>query len=96
MSYNSTQPHVVKLAARLLVFGLWTVLFGLLILIFAGQLFSIFGDAEVGIFGMEAAGSIDQAVLDGILMVYRGGIATFGLGGLLMACGGMFFVSVSR
>lgn len=96
MSHRSAQPHLVKLAARLLVFGLWTVLFGLLLLFFAAQLFSVFSDAEIGLFGMSAAGSIDKTLLDGILMVYQGGVATFGLGGLLMACGGMFFMSVSR
>lgn len=86
-----------RLSARLIVVGLWTVLFGLLVLLFTLQLFaSLSSFASVGAFGQETGSGVDTLLYDSLLLLYRGGFLTLGIGGALMAFGSLFIIGVSR
>lgn len=86
-----------RLSARILVVGLWTVLFGMFLLLFAVQLFATLSSASaVGVLGQETGTGVDVILYDSLLLLYRGGFLTLGAGGLLMAFGGLFIISVSR
>lgn len=86
-----------RLSARLIVFGLWTVLFGLLVLLFSLQLFaSLSSFSSVGAFGQQSGTGIDGLLYDSLLLLYRGGFLTLGVGGALMAFGSLFVIGASR
>ena len=86
-----------RLSARLVVVGLWTVLFGLFILLFTVQLFATLSSfSTVGALGEATGTGLDGMVFGSLALLYKGGFLTLGAGGLLMAFGSLFIVGLAR
>ena len=86
-----------KLSARIVIVGLWTVLFGMFILFFTVQMFAALSSfSSIGVLGTQSGTGVDTMLFDSMLMLYRGGFVTLGAGGVLMAFGTMFVIGVGR
>ncbi|MDZ7702003.1 MAG: hypothetical protein U5J98_07990 [Halobacteriales archaeon] len=86
-----------KLSARIVVVGLWTVLFGMFILFFTVQMISSLSSvSSIGTFGTQSGTGVDAILLDSMVMLYQGGFLTMGAGGVLMAFGSLFVIGVGR
>jgi cell division septal protein FtsQ len=86
-----------QISARILVVGLWTVLFGMFILLFTMQMFATLSSfTSIGVLGQESGTGVDAILFDSLLMLYRGGFLTLGAGGALMAFGSLFVIGVTR
>lgn len=88
---------VLRSSARLFVFGLWTVTFGILMLVIFVQLFgSLSTSTSVTTFGQQSGTNLDSLLFDSLLLLYRGGLVTLGIGGLMTFAGGSLIVRVAR
>ena len=86
-----------KTSARIVVVGLWTVLFGMFILLFTVQMFATLSSfSSIAVLGQETGTGVDGILFDSMVMLYRGGFLTLGAGGVLMAVGALFVVGLSR
>ena len=86
-----------KISARIVIVGLWTVLFGMFILFFTVQMFATLSSfSSIGVLGAETGTGVDSLLFDSMLMLYQGGFITLGAGGVLMAFGTMFVIGVGR
>ena len=86
-----------RLSARIVVVGLWTVLFGLFILFFTVQMFATLSSfSSVGTLGEASGTGVDSMLYDSMVLLYRGGFLTLGAGGVIMAFGSLFIVGLSR
>lgn len=86
-----------RLSARIVVVGLWTVLFGLFILFFTVQMFATLSSfSAVGALGETTGTGIDGMLFGSMALLYKGGFVTLGAGGLLMAFGSLFIVGIAR
>ena len=86
-----------RLSARIVVVGLWTVLFGLVILFFTVQMFATLSSfSSVGTLGEASGTGVDSMLYDSMVLLYRGGFLTLGAGGVIMAFGSLFIVGLSR
>lgn len=86
-----------QISTRIVVIGLWTVLFGMLILLFTVQMFATLSSfSSIGVLGQESGTGIDSLLFGSMAMLYRGGFLTLGAGGLLMAFGSMFIIGVAK
>jgi len=95
MSTTARHNGSFLISARIVVVGLWTVLFGMFILLFTLQLFSMVSSfSSVGVLGRETGTGVDQILFNSLLMLYRGGFLTLGAGGVLMAFGTLFVVGI--
>lgn len=97
MPTTATGRGTFKLSARIVIVGLWTVLFGMFILFFTVQMFATLSSfSSIGVLGTETGTGVDAILFDSLLMLYRGGFFTLGAGGVLMAFGSLFIVGVAR
>lgn len=96
MAYRTGNPYVFRLSAKLFIFGMWIVFFGLLVLYFSIQMMAALSGIEFGMLSAEQGLGIDGVMIDGTVALYQGGFITLGLGGFLMTFGSMFIISVSR
>lgn len=97
MPTTARRRGTYKISARILVFGLWTVLFGMFILFFTVQMFATVSSfSSIGVLGQETGTGVDSILFDSLLILYRGGFLTLGAGGMLMAFGSMFVIGVAR
>lgn len=95
---TSARTHgSVRLSARIVVVGLWTVLFGLFILFFTVQMFATLSSfSSVGVLGEATGTGVDGMLFDSMLLLYRGGFLTLGAGGAIMAFGSLFIIGLTR
>lgn len=93
MSHRPANPYVVRLSLRVFVVGLWTVFAGLVGLVLAFR----------GMTGLSAGGTataflstvgLGKVVVDGLYLVYSGGLLTFVVGGVTLGAGGVLLLSV--
>lgn len=85
------------MSARLFIFGLWAIVLGLLMLVIFVQLFEAWTtSASMTGLGAQTAISVDAVVMDTLYLLYRGGVITLGLGGLMTFVGSAIIVRVSR
>ena len=85
------------MSSRLLVFGIWVMMFSLLILVIFVQLFSSLStSAGVATLGAESGMGIDGMLVDTLMMLYQGGFLTLGIGGLMTVFGGSMIIRVAR
>lgn len=88
---------VLRISVRLLIFGLWTVGFGLLMLVIFVQLFgSLTASPDVGAFGEQTGIGFDRLVVDSLVLLYRGGVLTLGIGGAMTLFGTSLIVRAAR
>lgn len=86
-----------QISTRILVVGLWTVLFGMFILLFTVQMFATLSSfSSIGVLGQESGTGVDHLLFDSMLMLYRGGFLTLGAGGVIMAFGSLFVIGLAR
>lgn len=86
-----------RISARIVIVGLWTVLFGMFILLFTVQMLATLSSfSSIGVLGSETGTGVDNILYDSMLMLYRGGFLTLGAGGVLMAFGTTFVLGVAR
>lgn len=87
----------LRFSARLVVFGLWTVVFGLLMLFTFTQLFStVTSQASVASFGETSGVGIESMLVDSFLLLFHGGFLTLGIGATMTFFGGVLIIRVSR
>lgn len=87
----------IRISARIIVIGLWAVLFGLVILLFTVELIATLSSvSSVGVLGQETGTGVGRALFDSLLLLYRGGLLTLVAGGALMAFGSLFIIGVAR
>lgn len=96
MRYRSTRPYAFKLSVQMVIFGLWIMFFAFFVLYFSIQMMSAMSTFDAGVLGSEAGMNLEGMLVDGVVMLYRGGFLTLGIGGVLMAFGSMFIISVIR
>lgn len=97
MPSTARRQGTITISARIVVVGLWTVLFGMFILFFTMQMFATLSSfSSIGVLGQETGTGIDSILFDSLLMLYRGGFLTLGAGGLLMVFGSLFVIGVAR
>ena len=96
MAYRTGNPYLFRLSAKMVIFGMWIVFFGLLILYFSIQMMSALSGVDFGLIGAGQGLGIDGMMVDGTVALYQGGFITLGLGSFLMTFGSMFIISVSR
>lgn len=97
MPSTAQRRGAYTISARIVVVGLWTVLFGMFILLFTVQLFATLSSVSgIGVFGQQSGTGVHNIMYDSLLMLYRGGFLTLGAGGVLMAFGAMFVIGVAR
>lgn len=97
MPTTATSRGAFKISARILVVGLWTVLFGMFILFFTVQMFATLASfSSIGVLGTETGTGVDSLLFDSMVMLYKGGFLTLGAGGVLMAFGSLFVIGVAR
>ena len=97
MPSTAQRRGTYTVSARIVVVGLWTVLFGMFILLFTVQMFATLSSfSSIGVLGQQSGTGVDNLLFDSMLMLYRGGFLTLGAGGVLMAFGALFVVGVSR
>lgn len=88
---------VLRMSSRLLVFGIWVMMFSLLVLVIFVQLFSSMADSSsVAFFGSQTGIGIDTMAVDSLKLLYGGGFVTLGIGGLMTFFGGSLIIRVSR
>ena len=88
---------VLRMSTRLLVFGLWIMMFSLLILVIFVQLFSsLSSSSEVATLGTQTGMGIDSMAVESIMLLYQGGFLTLGIGGLMAFFGGTLIIRVAR
>lgn len=88
---------VLRFSARLLVLGLWTVVFGLLVLSIFAQLFGSLATApSVTSFGQQTGFGLDRMLFDALMLLYHGGFLTVGIGGVMTVFGGALLVRVAQ
>lgn len=97
MPTNATRRGSFILSTRILIVGLWTVLFGMFILFFTVQLFATLSTVPGGgLLGGDSGLNVGSMLADSLLLLYRGGFLTLGAGGVLMAFGSLFVIGVAR
>lgn len=97
MPTTATRSGTFRISARIIVVGLWTVLFGMFILFFTVQMLATLSSfSSIGVLGAESGTGIDAILFDSMLMLYRGGFLTLGAGGVLMAFGSLFVIGIGR
>lgn len=97
MSATARKQGTFKTSARIVIVGLWTVLFGMFILLFTMQMFATLSSfTTIGVLGQETGTGIDEILFNSMLLLYRGGFLTLGVGGVLMAVGSLFVIGIAR
>lgn len=97
MPSTARRHGTIQISARIVIVGLWTVLFGMFILFFTVQMFATLSSfSSVGVLGQQTGTGVDSLLYGSLLMLYRGGFLTLGAGGVLMAFGGLFVIGVAR
>ena len=93
MSHRPANPHVVRLSLRVFVVGLWAVITGLTVLVLAFRgMTGLSADRTTTAF-LSAVG-LGQVVVDGLYLVYSGGLLAFVVGGVTLGAGGVLLLSV--
>lgn len=88
---------VLRMSARMVVFGLWIMMFSMLVLVIFIQLFgSLSTSTSVTLLGSQTGIAIDTFAVDSLLLLYRGGFLTLGIGGLMTFFGGSLIIRVAR
>lgn len=88
---------VLRMSTRLFVFGLWIVMFSVLILVIFVQLFSSLStSSDVATLGTQTGMGIDSMAVESIMILYQGGFLTLGIGGLMAFFGGTLIIRVAR
>lgn len=88
---------VLRMSARMVVFGLWIMMFSILILVIFVQLFgSLSTSSSVSLLGSQTGIGIDQFAVESLMLLYRGGFVTLGIGGLMTFFGGSLIIRVAR
>lgn len=97
MPSTARRHGAFRFSARIVIVGLWTVLFGMFILLFTVQLFATVSSfSTIGVLGEQTGTGVDHLLFDSLVMLYHGGFLTLGAGGLLMAFGCLFVIGVAR
>lgn len=96
MRHRTKRSIALRFSARLVVFGLWSVFFALFVVYFSVQLMGTMTTFDAGVLGAEAGMNLDGMLVESVVMLYRGGFITLGVGGTLMTLGGTFLVSAMR
>ncbi|MFB6196991.1 MAG: hypothetical protein ABEI52_01810 [Halobacteriaceae archaeon] len=94
MAAHSRNHHILRLSARLVVFGTWIGAIGMLIIYFATQMMSSLSNTvlEKTRAGETSVG-MDNMVLGSMMVFYKGGLASVVVGGLLMGFGSIFITA---
>lgn len=88
---------VLRMSTRMIIFGLWIMMFSILILVIFIQLFSSLSTStSVTILGSQTGIAIDSFAVDSLLLLYRGGFVTLGIGGLMAFFGGSLIIRSAR
>lgn len=96
MAHRVKRPYALMFSARLVIFGLWAVMFAFFVLYFSVQLMAALSGFDAGVLGAEAGMNLDGMLVSSVAMVYRGGFLTLGVGGALMTFGGSVLLSSVR
>lgn len=95
MSRRVGTPSVFKLSVRIMVVGVWTAMFGLLLLVLATRALSAF-PTDGGRRGYLPGVGFAALVLQAISLANVGGAATVAIGGVTLSVGGLLIVSTGR
>lgn len=88
---------VLRMSTRMIIFGLWIMMFSILILVIFIQLFSSLSTStSVTVLGSQTGIGIDSFAVDSLLLLYRGGFVTLGIGGLMAFFGGSLIIRTAQ
>lgn len=95
MGLQSGPTSGLKLGARLLIVGFWTIIVGLLILVSVSHIQPGFVEiaSQVTTAGSTTGGY--GLLREWLRVLYQSGYVTFGIGSVLMAIGGALLVSTA-
>lgn len=85
------------MSSRLIIFGVWVMMFSLIILVIFVQLFSsLSSSSSVAFLGAQTGIGVDTMAVNSLQLLYSGGFLTLGIGGLMTFFGGTLIIRVSR
>lgn len=93
MRHSSQGLYRLKLPVKLVIFGLWGATFAMVVLYFSIRMLSAVTSLDMGVLGADAGINLSLILVESIMMVYRGGLVSLGVGGALMVLGGIFLIS---
>lgn len=98
MAHRSTRFRAFRTAIQVFVVGTWLAILGTVVLLFAVRTLSLLSAAADETPGVKSGMGLSVTALltHTLYALYDGGVVTFGVGGAMMAVGGLFIVSASR
>lgn len=96
MRHTSQSVYRLKLPAKLVIFGLWGATFSLVVLYFSVRMLAAVSTFDAGVLGSDGGLNLNMMIMESILLVYRGGLLSLGIGGVFMALGGTILMSPNR
>lgn len=88
---------VLRSSSRLLIFGLWIMMFSSLILVIFAQLFSSLStSSSVATLGTQTGIGVDRMAFESVIVLYQGGFITLGVGAMMTFFGGSLIIRVAR